>query len=183
MSLKNSITTADYIEYDTAIKTANKLLASPKTELIARYILVAINTGLRSGDILKLTYDDLRKDQLSITEQKTGKHKKIALNPALRAAIPNESPKGIFTTQKGGTITIQHLNRLLKKTFHEESQTLNISSHSLRKCFGRRVFTNNNESEKALIYLMELFNHTSLIMTSRYLGIRQEELNDIYLNL
>ena len=183
MSLKNSITTADYIEYDTAIKTAKELLANPKTELIARYILVAINTGLRSGDILRLNYSDLRKDKLSIIEQKTGKHKVIALNPSIRAIIPKESSKGIFTTQKGGTITIQHLNRLLKKTFPEESQTLNISSHSLRKCFGRRVFTNNNESEKALIYLMELFNHTSLIMTSRYLGIRQEELDDIYLSL
>ena len=64
-----------------------------------------------------------------------------------------------------------------------ENKTLNISSHTLRKTFGRRVYNNNNESEKALIYLSEMFNHTSLAVTRLYLGIRQEELNEIYMNL
>ena len=58
-----------------------------------------------------------------------------------------------------------------------------VSSHSLRKSFGRRVWSNDNESERSLIYLSELFNHSSSLTTRIYLGIRQEELNDIYLNL
>ena len=48
---------------------------------------------------------------------------------------------------------------------------------------GRRVWENDNQSERALVYLMELFNHSSLAITKRYLGIRQEELDDIYMNL
>ncbi len=50
----------------------------------------------------------------------------------------------------------------------------------MRKSFGRKVYESCGESEKALNYLSELFNHTSLSVTRRYLGIRQEELNNIY---
>ena len=58
-----------------------------------------------------------------------------------------------------------------------------ISTHSLQKAFGRRVWENNNESEKALLYLSDSFNHTSIAITRNYLGLRKEELNDIYMNL
>lgn len=183
MSLKNSITTADYIDFDKATSTANKLLKDSKTELIGRYIIIAINTRLRSGNIFKLTYEQLKGKKLTIIESKTGKKKIIALNDAIRSIIPADASGSPFITQKGGILTIQHLNRLLKEVFAKESKTLNISSHSCRKAFGRRVYENNNESEKALVYLSELFNHSSLTMTQKYLGLRQEELNDIYLNL
>lgn len=183
MSLKNSITTADYIYFDKATSTANKLLKDSKTELIGRYIIIAINTRLRSGNIFKLTYEQLKGKKLTIIESKTGKKKIIALNDAIRSIIPADASGSPFITQKGGILTIQHLNRLLKEVFAKESKTLNISSHSCRKAFGRRVYENNNESEKALVYLSELFNHSSLTMTQKYLGLRQEELNDIYLNL
>jgi hypothetical protein len=53
----------------------------------------------------------------------------------------------------------------------------------MRKAFGRRVYFQNNESEKALMYLMDLFNHSSMAITKKYLGIRQEELDNIYMNL
>ncbi len=81
------------------------------------------------------------------------------------------------------TYSIQQVNRLLKEAFKRETKSKNISSHSLRKGFGRRVWENDNQSERALVYLMELFNHSSLAITKRYLGIRQEELDDIYMNL
>jgi site-specific recombinase XerD len=89
----------------------------------------------------------------------------------------------VFISQKKSVYTVQQINRKLKAVFSKEAKELNISSHSLRKSFGRRVYETNNESEKALNYLSELFNHTSLAVTRRYLGIRQEELNNIYLSL
>lgn len=183
MSLKNSNTTADYIDFDTASATAKKLLKSPKTELIGRYIIIAVNTGLRCGDILALKYEDLYTQALTVTEQKTGKRKIIQINDNIHDIIPAGMTGGLFITQKGTTITIQHLNRLLKEVFAKEAKTLNISSHTFRKSFGRRVFTGNQESEKSLVFLSELFNHSSITMTRKYLGIRQEELNNIYLNL
>jgi integrase len=150
-----------------------------------RYIIIAINTGLRNGDILNLTYDKLQKEKYTFREGKTNKIKTIAINGNIRSLIPPKKTGDLFLTQKGTTITIQHLNRELKKIFMEESKELNISSHSLRKSFGRHVYLRNqkNGSETALLYLMDIFNHSSMTMVKKYLGIRQDELNDIYLNL
>lgn len=55
------------------------------------------------------------------------------------------------------------------------------SNLSLRKCFGRKVVEMSGEnSGMALIKLSELFNHSSVNVTRRYLGLRQEELLNTY---
>ena len=87
----------------------------------------------------------------------------------------------VFTSNQVSIYSRQYVNRIIKVML--ASKSLAISSHSLRKTFGRQVWANNNETDKALLYLSELFNHSSTSITRRYLGIRQEELNDIYMNL
>ena len=43
--------------------------------------------------------------------------------------------------------------------------------------FGRQVYNmNSDNSELALVKLMELFDHNSVAITKRYLGLRQEEI-------
>lgn len=187
MSKKGTYTTADYLNFDTASNIGAKNLKEDKSRVIGLYILTAINTGLRIGDILKLKWSHLRQDQLELTEEKTGKRRVIALNDSVKSAVAKcDTGKDgfVFLSQKGGVFTRQQINRRLKAAFAREvKQGLRLSSHSLRKTFGRRVFFNNNESEKALVYLSDLMNHQNQMVTRRYLGLRQEELNDIYLNL
>jgi integrase len=184
MSLKGTTTTADYLDYEKVMYKANNMLNDDATKVVGAYIIIAVNTGLRCGDVLNLSFDDLKKDTVTITEGKTKKTKTIAINDKIKELVNKlgkDKTGSPFITQKGSIITIQHLNVMLKKLLKEKG--LNVSSHSMRKTFGRRVYFNNNESEKALMYLMELYNHSSLMMTKKYLGIRQEELNNIYLSL
>ena len=55
------------------------------------------------------------------------------------------------------------------------------NAHSLRKIFGRQVYNMNSEnSELALVKLMELFNHSSIAITKRHHGLRQEEIWETY---
>ena len=147
--------------------------------------MVAINTGLRIGDILELRFEDFNGSELElikVIEGKTKKRRVIALNDRLKEALNKFNGSGfIFVSQKGTVYARQSINRMLKK--HFDSKSINVSSHSLRKSFGRRVYENNNESEKALMKLSELFNHSSLSITRKYLGLRQEELNEVYLSL
>lgn len=186
MSKIGTVTTTDYIEFSKATLTAQKLMKEEKTKLMGLYIITSINTGLRISDVLNLTWEQVQEDLVLITEKKTGKKRTFKINKAVREALngfDSSNTGNIFISQKKSVYSRQTLNRLLKNVFSKEAKKSNISSHSLRKSFGRRVYENNAESEKALTYLSELFNHTSVATTRKYLGIRQEELNDIYDNL
>lgn len=182
MSLKGSSTTAEYIEWSTAIDTAHRLIKDKKNHVYGLYILIAIRTGLRMGDLLGLKYEELLSGELVLIEEKTKKKRVIKVHNEILKAL-NKKEGHIFISQKNTVLSRQQINRKLKDIFIKESRSHNISSHSLRKTFGRRVYKLNNESEKALVYLSELFNHSNLAVTRRYLGIRQEELNDIYLSI
>ena len=88
----------------------------------------------------------------------------------------------LLVSQKGTVFTIQRINVILKEIKRKyRLKVKNFSFHSLRKTFGRLVYNMNSEnSELALVKLMELFNHSSLAITKRYLGLRQEEILETY---
>ena len=157
MSIKGSHTTSDYIPFEKAESKANDLIRS--NEVLGLYIMVAINTGLRIGDILELRFEDFNGSELElikVIEGKTKKRRVIALNDRLKEALNKFNGSGfIFVSQKGTVYARQSINRMLKK--HFDSKSINVSSHSLRKSFGRRVYENNNESEKALMKLSEVY--------------------------
>ena len=90
--------------------------------------------------------------------------------------------KPCFLSKNGTVLTSQMVNRHLKrvKTVYQV-KIKNFSTHSLRKTFGRRVVEMaGTDSEMTLIKLSELFNHSSSMVTRRYLGLRKEELGEVY---
>jgi integrase len=87
----------------------------------------------------------------------------------------------IFTSQKGSVYKTQIINSILKTILN--TKKLQISSHSLRKSFARRVYQNQNESENSLVLLSDIFGHSSISIRRRYLGIRQETISNVYLSL
>ena len=183
MSIEGSITKSNYIEYDRALNLGKKLITGTKDVTFGFYIIVAINTGLRIGDILQLKAKDFEEGSVTFREEKTNKAKTVAFNDAILSAFKKLTIPGVyvFTSQKGSVYSRQQINRKTKQYFTTKGK--NYSSHSFRKSFGRRVYENNNQSEKALMYLSDIYNHSSLKITRGYLDITQEELNDVYMNL
>ena len=190
MSLKYSNTTADYLVWSDAMNLIRKLA---KDDNYKMSLLVALGcfTGLRISDILALRWNQiLGVDEFTIIEKKTGKQRTLRLNPQLQKHIQecyeHIKPIGvkapILVSQKGTTFTIQAINRKLKDIKKQYKVKIkNFSCHSLRKTFGRQVYNmNESNSELALVKLMELFNHSSIAITKRYLGLRQEELLETY---
>ena len=187
MSLKGSITKSNYIDYDKALNKGIQLMSTAENRF-GFYIITSINVGLRIGDILTLKHQDFKNGYVLLREQKTNKAKKVPFNATILKyynSLPKEAIKQkneyVFISQKGSVYSRQQINRKLKQVFKFKDK--NISSHSLRKCFGRRVYEVNNESEKALIMLNEIYNHSSLAQTRAYLDITQEEINDVYMSL
>lgn len=185
--VKNSILMgSDYINFDTALNTGMRLLKSPKhqEQIMGLYVITAIYTGMRTGDIQKITFEQLRQDAITINEEKTNKRRTITIHPAIHEALKKIGGTGfVFMSQKNQVYTTQALNRLLKNHFKQLAKKNNISTHSLRKTFGRRVYDNAGQSEHALVALSELFAHSNIQVTRIYLGLKQEELRDIYLSL
>ena len=190
MSLKYSSTTADYLVWSDAMNLVRKLAKDGNYKMS---LLVAIGcfTGLRISDILSLRWKQiLYVSEFTITEKKTGKRRTIRLNPELQKHIEDcfihiqpigiESP--VLVSQKGTTFSVQRINSILKDLKKKYRLKINhFSCHSLRKTFGRQVYNMNSESsELALVKLMELFNHSSVAITKRYLGLRQEEILETY---
>ena len=190
MSLKYSNTTADYLVWSDAMNLIRKL-AKDQNYKMSLLIALGCFTGLRISDILALRWNQiLGVDEFTITEKKTGKQRTIRLNPQLQQHIQecyeHIKPIGvkapILVSQKGTTFTIQAINRKLKDIKkHYKVKIKNFSCHSLRKTFGRQVYTMSGDSaELTLVKLMELFNHSSIAITKRYLGLRQEEILETY---
>ena len=190
MSLKYSTTTADYLVWSDAMNLIRKLA---KDENYKMSLLIALGcfTGLRISDILALRWEQiLSTEEFTIIEKKTGKKRVLRLNPQLQQHIkecyeqikPISIKSPILVSQKGTVFTIQRINVVLKEIKRKyRLKVKNFSCHSLRKTFGRQVYNMNSEnSELALVKLMELFNHSSLAITKRYLGLRQEEILQTY---
>ena len=184
--------TSDYLEYDVALNKGLKLLNDKKMCVFGFYIIFSINTGLRVSDVLKLKHSDISADKLFLKEKKTKKAREISLNNVVRNSYQtmlvtlnlknvNIDENYIFLSQKGTVYRTQSINVILKTLFN--TKRLQISSHSLRKAFARKVYENMNESENSLVLLSDIFNHSNIAITRRYLGIRQDTIDNIYLTL
>lgn len=190
MSLKYSNTTADYLNWDEMTNLTRRLTKDSNYKM-SLLISIGCFWGLRISDILALRWKQiLNVDEFTIQEKKTGKTRTIRINSQLKRHIadcykninPVSINSPILISQKGTVYSIQRVNKILKEIKAKYKVNVkNFSCHSLRKTFGRQVYNQNSENaELALVKLMELFNHSNVAITKRYLGIRQDELLETY---
>jgi len=189
MSAKNSNTTADYMEWDSAMSLIHKLYRDGDYTM-SLFIGCGCFFGLRCSDLRQLTWAMLSGDTFTLTEQKTGKKRTIRINPNFAKHITDckaalkvkDDAEHCFLSQKGSVISIQRINVRLKDVRWKYRVSIDhFSTHSLRKTFGRKVVEMaGDNAEMALIRLSELFNHSNISITRRYLGLRQEELMECY---
>jgi integrase len=148
--------------------------------------------GLRISDLLQLKWSDvLGQDHFTISEKKTGKTRKITINPELQEILKRiydkidyDQEQYLFVNRFGKKpISIQHVNSKLKEIFTKYNIKGQYSSHFMRKTLGRRIWEANKYSDQALLLLSQLFNHSNISTTKIYLGIREEEISNLYLSV
>jgi integrase len=195
MSIKGTKTTTSGIEWNTVMGLLVRLKNDGK---LREYLLIATGCyfGLRIGDLLNLKWEYvLDKEEFYITEGKTGKQRKITINKFVKEVIKYVADtltrEGVFNLEGymfcnryGNKLSRQFVNYLLREVFKEYGiKVQNPSSHTLRKTFGKRVWESDNKSERALVYLSEIFSHSSLAVTKRYIGITDKIIADVYLKM
>lgn len=193
MSQKHSYTTADYLPWDTMLNLTHRLFKDGKYRMS---LLVACGCffGLRISDLLSLSWEQILDESFTLNEKKTGKYREIKVNAGVQEHI-RECYKALdikdphekcFLNRYDDVISIQRINVVLKeiKVKYMLKDIQHFSTHSFRKTVGRKVVEMAGEnSEMALIKLGEIFNHTSTSITRRYLGLRQQELKEVYESL
>ena len=178
-------------EHHRQIASRNKLL-----------FVVGINVGLRASDLITLKWnfflDGIEdgeykfKDSYTLQPKKTRKQKKFVklfFNDTVKKVIAdylNEFPTDnlneyMFKSREGeGAIAATTLWRIVKSTAKEAGINKNIGSHSLRKTWGRFCFENAEDKTRALVLLQKAFNHSSQDVTLHYLGLLDEDIQDMY---
>ena len=150
--------------------------------------------GLRISDLRLLRWEDLMSDEFALQEQKTGKKRTLRVSTSLqkhaklcRKALGNPPLDSyVFVRENGDTpVTRQAVDLMMKKVkvkYRVKSAKV-FSSHTLRKTFGRRIWLqecDKGRGDQALLLLCDVFGHSSIAITKRYLGIRQEEILSVY---
>ena len=190
MSLKNTYVTSDYLEWDSMLALVHKLYRDKEYRLS---LLVGCGSffGLRISDLLTLTWAMLLdSDSFIIIEKKTGKRRAIRINTNFQKHITDcckalnvtDKSEKCFVSRKKTVYSTQRINIRFKEIRLKYGLKIeHFSTHSMRKTFGRQVVNSAGENaEFALIKLSELFNHTDVQTTRRYLGLRSEELLETY---
>lgn len=164
----------------------------PRNSLL---IHLGINTALRISDLLHLTWQDVYdfngksfRNHLNITERKTGKINSIALNKNALLALDtffqvtksNRHDDFLFPgKEKSQPLSRYQAYRIIKKAAEASHLQGNISCHSLRKTFGYYAWKSGAQP----VLLMNIYNHSSFQITKRYLGIEQDDKDEIFLNI
>lgn len=190
MAAKNLLTKSDYLPYEEYLRLL-KCLHEDKEYRIELYAILGFCTACRNSDIFAFKWEDILQQRLVVVEKKTKKIREISFNEEVQHKIkslyclmgqPNlkslvfESGEG-----SGKNITIQHLNRQLKKIKVKYRLSINnFSTHTFRKTFGRYVYESNGRSAESLVLLNSIFKHASLNVTKTYIGITQDEIDQIY---
>lgn len=196
---KASHQAADALDWDEAMRLIERLTDDGRyrdSMLIASGCFL----GLRISDLLQLKWSDiLSEEDITVTEKKTGKKRRMRINPSLRKQAQFCFDELDFATRDGfifsgyldagnKPMTRQRAYQILsecKWTYGIKSAKV-FSTHTLRKTFGRRVWLrecDNGRGDQALVLLQHVFGHSSIEITKRYLGIRQEEILSVYDNL
>ena len=158
---------------------------------LRNYVLatICVHTALRISDVLALRYEDVYdntnypRQSITLTEKKTGKTKTIALHKNIITALKHyhrEAQPGaplILNNQTGKAITRVQAYRLLRAAADALGFGHNVSCHSLRKTFGYHAWKEGTSPA----VIMEIYNHSSLSVTRRYLGVNQDDMNAVYL--
>lgn len=156
-------------------------------------LVMGINTGLRIGDLLQLKWKNVYHfttnmylRHIYITEKKTHKAICVAINASCINALEMLRQQGniqkdeeyIFTPKSAHNkpISRNRAYHIIKDAAMKNNIEGNISCHSLRKTLGYHAW----KAGAPPTLIMNVYNHSNIEITKRYLGIDQDDRDNLY---
>lgn len=150
---------------------------------ISLLVFLSFHTGMRIGNILQLKWNDIyNKNYIKFKELRSHNIRNIELNKDVKFFISStysklgkpSLQKYCFVSQKGSVYTVQRINVLLKEAATKCGlKDKKISTHSLRKAFGREVY--KRFGDHSLFFLRDFFSQPSIKFTIEYLSLTSKK--------
>lgn len=176
-----ALTDNQYIDIITAIKSGfcHAGREYKQNERIATALILEANLGMRISDILQLHYCDIIKDgdryRLNISEIKTGKERIFTVPDEIREYINEYRIRNNMSEQQR---LFDLSERQIQKHLQAACEYLRldgISTHSFRKYFATCILVENGYNIELVRILLQ---HSSVVVTQKYLGIQQKQIED-----
>lgn len=184
------------------IEAMKKVLSENKRDLLM--FVLGINCGLRISDILKMKVNDVLNDKgkarefVEMREEKTGKARRIVFADNVQKAIMDylkgfsvsaEGLEGmgrpLFLSRKNDkdgaskALSRQMAYNIINGASRCVGIDEKIGTHTLRKSFGFHAYKAGTD----IVLLQQIFNHSSPSVTLRYIGIVQDDIDNVLINL
>lgn len=182
MSVKSDVCTKEEFSL-----LADHLVKEGK-EHVVHFMTFIAATLRRGGDVLACRFEDIKGDRWTVKEEKTGKTRTVTLNADAMAVVKARraaNPKAEYLFQSprtGKAYTRAAMNKQMiaaRRALEAEGKLTEgriISAHSFRKMGAKHLYTASNNNIALVQYHL---NHSSSAVTLRYLGVADEQINDV----
>lgn len=165
------------------IEKVERLLAKQSKRDLMLFVM-GTNCGLRISDLLALNVGDVRnKTHIQLFEKKTGKFKKFPINAKLKPMLEDfvkgrKDKEPLFMSHWKHRLDRVTAYYIIRDACKKAGLQERIGTHSMRKSFGLFFYKKYND----IALLQKIFNHSSPVITLRYIGIEQEQIDNSYSN-
>ncbi len=167
-----------------------QFLNGSQLDPLAALFIVALNTGMRRGELCALKWDrvDLVRNQLIVSRSlsryglsettKSGKKRYVPINPVVKDVLMKlmreQRGEFVFCDEAGDPIDAHHLCRVFHRSQKKAGFTRLIRFHDLRHTFASHFMMNGGN-----IYdLQKILGHSTMEMTQRYAHLSPDHLGE-----
>lgn len=174
----------------TDIKNIKKILRDTPRDLLL--FVLGVNSGLRAQDLLNLRAQNLRDckvgDRITLKEKKTNKDNVFIVNKEIKNALEGHlltsklnDADFLFKSRKGRNypLTTFAVTKMVKKWCAAVNLKGNYGAHTLRKTW---TYQQRKKFGVSWEVLSKRLNHSNPSITRRYLGIQEEEVEEILMH-
>ena len=190
---KENVKTSDYLDINEYRRLLRELEYDGKYKW-CMFCILSFSLGLRFSDVSRIKWKDVyNQDEIIVKEQKTGKVRVIPIGESVKKTVyrmfvflnkPDINDFVFKSNFDDKPVSKQYTNRKLKEFKKKYNLRIgNISTHTFRKTFGRYIYEKMGRSEESLIYLNQIFKHSSLRTTMVYICVRKEEINSLFMGI
>ena len=148
-------------------------------------IWLALNTGMRVGDLINLRFGDIELDtgRCHIKMGKGRKDRIVFIKPAILSDLVDLADRIsdhtglVFTTLKGGPVQAQYLRRMIGNQARKAVIEKRVHFHLLRHTYLTRLY----RETKDLRLVQEVAGHASSATTEIYTHVSGEDIKDAML--